>query len=220
MANRCTVWAPSRRGRRRRLLGVVVTAVLGAASCGGAGAVPTSPSNEPTIGSDVLAIELSCPISLLIGQKGPCIALAHLRSGATPVVSFDATWSSNRPDVVAVDRLGIVNGRSAGQAEVSASYHGRQDAATLVVTAEDALRIDAGQADQGSFTPGSAVTMWLQGYYTFVVPDGQRGSVQNGGSRGGFSDDCRTALEGLSVVVHSRPAVTVMEQERARASDC
>jgi len=45
---------------------------------------------------------------------------------------------------------------------VSASYGGRQGAANLVVTAEDALRIDSGEANQGDFTPGSTVTMWLQ----------------------------------------------------------
>jgi hypothetical protein len=35
-----------------------------------------------------------------------------------------------------------------------------------VVTEEDALRISSGQANQGAFTPGSTVTMWLQGYYS------------------------------------------------------
>ena len=164
---------------RRRIISVlgvvVVTGTLGAASCGGGvGAVPTSPTSD----ADVLAIDLSCPVSLLIGQKGPCIALARLRSGATPVVSFDATWSSTRPDVVAVDMLGVVSGRSAGQAEVSASYFGRKSAATLIVTAEDALRIDSGQAIQGAFTPGSVVTMWLQGYYSVASAETGRLSLR------------------------------------------
>jgi hypothetical protein len=35
-----------------------------------------------------------------------------------------------------------------------------------VVTEEDALRISSGQASQGPFTPGSTVTLWLQGYYS------------------------------------------------------
>jgi hypothetical protein len=148
------------RCQRRHLLCLAVIATFGVTSCGGA--VPTSPSGAVTTGgSDVQAIEVSCPVSLLIGQKGPCVAVARLRSGQTPVVSFDATWSSTRPEVVAVDALGVVNGRSAGQATVSASYRGREAAATLVVTAEDALRIDAGQAQQGDFRPGSTVTMWL-----------------------------------------------------------
>jgi hypothetical protein len=149
--------------------------MIGASSCGGG---PTSPGNGATGGSDVLALEVSCPVSLLIGQKGPCLAQARLRSGATPVVSFDATWSSTRADVVAVDTMGVVNGRSAGQAQVSASYRGRQSAATVVVTDEDALRIDNGQANQGAFTPGSTVTMWLQGYYSVASADTGRLSLR------------------------------------------
>jgi Big-like domain-containing protein len=138
--------------------------MLGSASCGSAG--PTSPGGGPTSGSDVLAVEVSCPTSLLIGQKGPCVAVARLRSGQARVVSFEAEWSSTRPEIAAVDVLGVVNGRSPGQATVSASYRDRQAAATLVVTAEDGLRIDSGQAHQGDFSPGSTVTMWLQGYYS------------------------------------------------------
>lgn len=149
---------------------VAVIAALGVTACGGT--VPTSPSGGATTGgSDVLAIEVSCPISLLIGEKAPCIAVARLRSGQAPLVSFDAIWSSTRPEVVAVDTLGVVNGRSAGQAVVSASYRDRQGAATLLVTAEDALRIAAGQGQQGDFRPGSTVTMWLQGYYSVASAD-------------------------------------------------
>jgi hypothetical protein len=113
---------------------------------------------------------MSCPTSLLVGERGPCVAVARLRSGQSPVVSFNSntTWSSTRPDVVAVDALGIVNGRSAGQAVISVSYLGREGTAAISVTPEDALRIDSGQAQQGDFRPGSTVTMWLQGYYSIA----------------------------------------------------
>jgi hypothetical protein len=104
--------------------------------------------------------------------------MARLRTGQTPVVSFDATWSSTRPEVVTVDSLGVVNGRAPGQASVSASYGGRQGEATLVVIAEDALRIDSGQAHQGNFTPGSTVTMWLQGYYSVISAETGRLSLR------------------------------------------
>jgi len=158
---------------------VAVVAAIGLTACGGASTVPTSPGGGATSGqSDVLALELLCPASLLIGEKGPCTAVARLRSGQTPVVSFDAMWSSTRPDVVAVDALGIVNGRSAGQAMVSASYRGRDAAAPVMVTAEDALRIATGQAQQGDFRPGSTVTMWLQGYYSVDSADTGRLSLQ------------------------------------------
>lgn len=157
----------SQRWSLLHLVGVIPA--IGVASCGGA--LPTSPTSGATSGPDVMAVEVSCPTSLLIGQKGPCIAVARLRSGQTPVVSLEATWSSTRPEVVAVDALGIVNGRSAGQAAVSASYRDRQAAATVVVSAEDGLRIDSGQARQGDFSPGSTVTMWLQGYYSVASAD-------------------------------------------------
>jgi hypothetical protein len=178
--------------RSAALVAVIVT--IGIASCGGAS--PTSPGGAATTGgSDVLAIEVSCPTSLLIGQKEPCVALARLRSGQTPVVSFDATWSSTHPEIVAVDTLGVVNGRSAGQATVAASYRDRKAEVTLVVTAEDALRIDAGQAHQGDFTPGSTVTMWLQGYYSVASAETGRLSLRI------LSDQTRT--------IAATPPVTV-----------
>ena len=146
----------------RRLL--ACAAALGLAACGSGGnASPTIPGG--TGSSDVLSLDVSCPTSLLIGEKAPCIAVARMRSGQAPVVSFDAVWTSTRPDLVAVDALGVVNGRSAGQTGVSASYRGREATASIVVTAEDALRIKAA-AEQGEFRPGTTVTMWLQGYYS------------------------------------------------------
>jgi len=157
---------------------LTTSAVLGLTSCGSTKAAPTSPSGGTAGSSDVLAIEVSCPVSLLIGQKGPCVAVARLRSGQAPVVSLDATWSSTRPEIVAVDSLGVVNGRAAGQASVIVAYGGRQATASLVVTAEDALRIDSGQADQGDFRPGSTVTMWLQGYYSVASAETGRLSLR------------------------------------------
>jgi len=157
---------------------VAVVATLGVVACGGASVVPTSPSGGASSGpADILALEVSCPASLLIGEKGPCIAVARLRSGQAPLVSFDATWSSTGPEVVAVDALGIVNGRSAGQAVVSASYRGREGAAPVLVTAEDALRVRAA-AEQGEFRPGTTVTMWLQGYYSVASAETGRLSLR------------------------------------------
>jgi hypothetical protein len=164
---------------RNRVALVTVIATLGATACENSSTVPTTLGSGGTVNpSDVLSIEVTCPGSLLIGQRGPCLAQARLRSGQTPVVSFDAAWTSTRPEVVTVDALGVVNGRSAGQASIAAAYGGRQAAATLVVIAEDALRIDSGQAHQGDFTPGSTVTMWLQGYYSVVSADTGRLSLR------------------------------------------
>ena len=154
---------------------LIVVGTFCVASCGGQ-AVPTSPGGVTS--GEVLALEVSCTDSLLIGQRSPCVALARLRSGQTPVVNPDAMWSSTRPEVVAVDPLGVVNGRSAGQVVVSASYRGREAVATVFVIAEDGLRIDSGQAHQGDFTPGSTVTMWLQGYYSVASAETGRLSLR------------------------------------------
>ena len=152
--------------------------MLGVTACGGGSAAPTSPDGVPPSGaSEVLAIDVSCPASLLIGERRPCIAVARLRSGQAPLVSFDATWSSTRPDVVDVDAHGIVSGRVAGQAVVSASYRGRQSTAPVLVTAEDALRVTAA-AEQGEFRQGTTVTMWLQGYYSVASADTGRLSLR------------------------------------------
>ncbi len=141
--------------------------ILGIASCGGNGSVGlTTPSPTPAAGDQLLALIVSCQAALLIGERAPCIAVASYGSGRQPLVSFESTWLSSRPDVVAVDGLGVSTGKSAGEATVTASYQGRQATAVMVVTEEDALRISSGQANQGAFTPGSTVTMWLQGYYS------------------------------------------------------
>jgi hypothetical protein len=162
---------------RDRAALLTVIATLGLAACDNTNTAPT-PTPGGANPSEVLSIEVSCPGSLLIGQKGPCTAVAHLRSGRAPIVSFEATWSSTQPEIVAVDALGVVNGRSAGQASVSAAYGGRQAAATLDVIAEDGIRIDSGQAHQGDFTPGSTVTLWLQGWYSVVSADTGRLSLR------------------------------------------
>lgn len=94
-----------------------------------------------------------------------------------PLVSFDAAWTSARPDIVAVDALGVVHGRSAGDAAVTASYRGRQTAASIAVIEMDALRVKAA-ADQGEFRPGTTVTMWLQGYYSVASAETGRLSLR------------------------------------------
>jgi hypothetical protein len=164
--------------RQATRLVLAIVGACGMTACGDAtDAVPTSASPGNPASGQVLTLEVSCPTSLLIGEKRPCTAVARLSSGGTPLVSFDSIWSSTRPDVVAVDDLGIVNGRSAGQAIVTASYHGREATASISVTAQDALRVTAA-AEQGDFRPGSTVTMWLQGYYSVASADSGRLSLR------------------------------------------
>ena len=139
---------------------IVVAVTCGMAACGATGDLPTSPSDR-----DILGLDVSCPSSLLIGEKAPCIAVARFPSGDTALVSPNSTWSSTRPDIVTVDIIGNIDGRSPGQALVSASYGGRRGSTSVMVTAQDALRVQAA-ADQGDFRRGSTVTMQLQGYYS------------------------------------------------------
>ena len=96
----------TRSARRATWHLVAVLASLGMAACGGDSGPPTSPSGAATGASDILALDVSCPTSILIGEKGPCVAVARLRSGQTPVV-FEANWSSSRP--------GRGNGRRTGR---------------------------------------------------------------------------------------------------------
>ena len=54
---------------------------------------------------------------------------------------------------------------------------GRDATASIMVTAEDALRIRAA-AEQGDFRSGSTVTMWLQGYYSVATAESGRLSLR------------------------------------------
>jgi hypothetical protein len=162
--------------RRWNSVATLLAAALGATACGSGGAAsPLAPGGSTS--GDIVSLDVSCPASLLIGEKAPCGAVARLRSGQTPVVSFDATWSSTRPDLVAVDAMGLANGRSAGEAVVSASYRGQQGTASIAVIEMDALRIKAA-AEQGEFRPGTTVTMWLQGYYSVASAETGRLSLR------------------------------------------
>jgi hypothetical protein len=139
---------------------------------------PTAPSTVQGVsGSDVVSLELSCQNTLIVGEQAPCIAVARLRSGRTPLVSPLATWSTAQPSVVAVDAIGTLTGRAAGQAVVTAIYQGHSAQAMVSVTFEDALRIKAA-AEQGDFRPGTTVTMLLQGYYSVASADVGRLSLR------------------------------------------
>lgn len=170
--NKPATWRADRSLPVRLTASVVAAASMVACESG----TPTSPS--PTGGeATVVALDVSCPSTLLIGERAPCVAVARLRSGRQIPVVFESTWSSARPEIVAVDTQGVVSGRAAGLALVTGSYGGREGTATIVVTAEDALKIKAA-ADQGEFRPGTTVTMWLQGYYSVASADTGRLSLR------------------------------------------
>lgn len=114
---------------------LAILSALSALACDGA--APASPSLDAlynaAISADVLAFNVTCPTPLVVGQKAPCTAVARLASGLNPMVSFDSSWSSSRPDIVLAEALGVVTGRLRGQAQVSASYRGHQASTTIEV---------------------------------------------------------------------------------------
>jgi len=138
---------------------------------------------------------VTCQGTLLIGEREPCVALASYSSGRLPVVSFESTWSTSRPDVVTIDNLGLSTGKAGGEATIAAVYQGRQATAVIVVTEEDALHISSGQGEQGTFTPGSTVTMWLQGYYSVASAAGGKLSLR-------ISDQNGTVATTIPLGVH------------------
>jgi hypothetical protein len=159
-------------------MALVLFAAVTLVACDSANPTPTAPSPPGSSGGDeLLAVDASCPATLLVGQKSACVAIARYRSGRAPVLFSDATWSTSAPDVVAVDALGVATGRSGGQAVISASYQGRQGSASVAVTIEDALRIGAA-TEQGEFRPGTTVTMTLLGYYSVASAETGRLSLR------------------------------------------
>jgi hypothetical protein len=157
----------------RRLVPSIAALVV--VACGtDAGVGPTSPGAGANA---VIAVDVSCPSTVLIGEQVPCVSVARMRSGQQPVVAFQSAWSSMRPDIVVVDTLGVLTGRSAGQTIVSASYEGREGTALVTVTAEDAVRIRAAPY-QGEFRAGTTATMWLQGYYSVASAETGRLSLR------------------------------------------
>jgi hypothetical protein len=117
-----------------------------------------------------LTIDVTCPATLLIGETSACGARASLQSQPVRDVTALATWVSLRTDIVSMPQWSLVVGRSAGQADIEASYEGRKGTASVRVIAEDAIRIRSA-AEQGSFQRGTTVTMVLQGYYSVASAD-------------------------------------------------
>jgi hypothetical protein len=163
-----------------RLSAVFLATALLLAACGSS-TTPTAPSGASP--SDVLVLEVECQPTMYIGEQHPCIAVARLRSGGTPLVSPLATWSSTRPEVAVVNTIGLVTGRGTGQTTVRAEYQGRSAQVSVSVVAEDALRVTAA-LDQGLFRPGTIVTMYLQGYYSVASAETARLSLRISDQRG------------------------------------
>src|SRR5262245_59571701 len=117
------------RARRRTWIPLLLmhVGVLTFAACGGNGSAgPATPGPTPASGDQLVGLNVTCQAALLIGERAPCVALASYSSGRLPVVSFESTWSTSRPDVVTIDNLGLSTGKAGGEATITAVYQGRQ----------------------------------------------------------------------------------------------
>lgn len=139
---------------------LLLVVVGGLASCGS----PTGPTPDS-------GIEVFCPPTLWIGEVRACGA--GLRVASQPVlqdVTEVAVWTGATPDIASVGPWSLVTGRSVGEAEIIATYQGRQGRTSIRVVAEDAIRVSAA-TEQGPFQAGNTVTMYLQGYYSVASAD-------------------------------------------------
>jgi hypothetical protein len=146
------------------LLSLIVTAVL-TTSCGSSGQTSPTPV-EPS----VVSLSVECQPSLIVGEVRPCVAVARTADGRLPLVSPIASWSSARPQFVSVSPIGDVKGVAAGESQITVSYGGRQAATTVSVSADDAVKLTV-LSEQGTFTPGSTVSMSVSGFYALQSAD-------------------------------------------------
>lgn len=177
---------------------------------------PTSPTENPDA---IVGLDVSCPSPLLLGESAPCLAVAIRRSGQNQVVSRVAAWSSARPAVVSVDGIGVAVGRAGGEARLSASYEGREGAVTVAVVEQDAVKVQA-VSENGTFTPGSTVTMRLQGHYSVASADTGRLRIEISDQLGvlGYTAPMTVARGGAAFLLSSTFVVQERSTEVCRAA--
>jgi len=121
--------------------------------------------------SDLLALTiLSCSAQLLVGQTVDCAVTMTTTGPSTGLnVASKAAWSSTNTSVLSVAAGGHATAVSAGQATISATYHGKTATFAVTVTAaqQDSLRIDSA-AQSGQFKAGNLVSMSLGGICSVV----------------------------------------------------
>jgi hypothetical protein len=101
---------------------------VAAAACGG-GATPVGPSS-PTVNG----VQVSAASSLLApGESAQVTATASFSSGATQIVTNDATWSVANVAVATVASGGRVTAVADGTTEIQATYRGISGSVTLQV---------------------------------------------------------------------------------------
>ncbi len=130
----------------------------------------------------VLALSISGPNSVQVGQTAQLQATAQLSDGSSQVVTGTATWSSGSPSVATVS-AGLVTGQAAGTSVINASYSGRTAQTTMTVTSnappaptKQLTGIDVtADVDLQNLDLGHAAQLHVYGVYS----DGSRDDVTN-----------------------------------------
>lgn len=98
---------------------------------------PYSPTTPTPVVTSLVSLEISCPASLLVGQRRSCFANGHYADDGS-LRSVTPIWSSSDPNIAsiaAVANAGSVTGRGAGEAVVSSELEGKPASATVSVRA-------------------------------------------------------------------------------------
>lgn len=157
---------------QHRLMSAMVVGALGLWGCSSSGPTGPSPSTGPSAstGPGVVSLEVECQPTLAIGERRGCLAVARRSDGSMPLVSPVASWSSSRPDIVAVDAIGTARGVAPGRSVVTVAYGGHQASAEVTVLPGDSLKLTA-VIEQGTFEPDSSVMMAVTGFYSVQSED-------------------------------------------------
>ena len=103
---------------------------------------------------------LGSPATIKVGQTAQFTATGTYSDGSTQDLTSQATWSSDKPDVVSVDASGKVTAKAGGTATITASNGGKQGnlpmtVATPIVTGVQPAPAPAGRPSGASAPVGS-----------------------------------------------------------------
>ena len=98
--------------------------------------VTSDPAVLVVSGVSLTGVSVTCtPDSIAAGTTSQCTATATYSDNSTQNVTSGATWTSSADTIAPVNQLGLVTGAAAGTADITATYQGQSDSATVTVTA-------------------------------------------------------------------------------------
>jgi hypothetical protein len=145
---------------------------------------PSSPSN-PTMGLSVQGIAIEGQFAINVGQQLQMAAFVTRGDGTRQDVTNEATWSTANSDIADVTK-GLIVGKSAGNAVISATFENVSGRLSLTVSGQS-LSPGTGDGSSGGDTNGGG-------------NNGGGSGNDGGGSDGGGSGSGGTAtVTGLSI---------------------